>query len=59
MPEYDLFGNIFTYPVMCIACYENCEVEDEPATKQLSFFVCKECRGDAITGEQLEFDCAT
>ena len=59
MEQLSLIFDIPTYSVMCIACYENREVDNEPATKQLSFFVCKECRGDAITGEQLEFDCAT
>lgn len=42
--ELDLFGNVITYPVMCISCQESFEIEQEPPTKQLSFYVCEECR---------------
>lgn len=43
----DLFGSEITYSVMCIACEKTCETHEEPLTKQLSFFVCDECRSEA------------
>lgn len=57
MLELDLFGNVYTYPVMCVACDETHFIEEEPLTKQLSFFICKKCENDGV--EQLEFDFAT
>lgn len=44
MYEVDLFGKPITYIVACIICNEFCEVLEKPPNKQLSFFVCKDCR---------------
>lgn len=51
MLEYDLFGNIITYFVVCLLCEKSCEVLERPPTKQLSFHVCEKCRQDGA--EQL------
>lgn len=48
----DLFGNTIKYLTECIVCQKKVAVEIEPPTKQLSFFVCGDCRkkGESSNG---------
>lgn len=42
--ELDLFGNPITYLTQCLVCLGDKPVIVKPPTKQLTFFICKDCR---------------
>ena len=55
MANLDLFGEVITYPVVCVSCLENFEVDEEPPTKQLTFYVCDKCQHQPLDAEQICF----